>query len=89
MNYYFREISSYSVASTTKAAFVIGGFDVSIGGSSSLDVIAKFENNKWSRYGNLQNSRYNHESITSGTQTIVIGGSKIQTYETWPYENYT
>ena len=70
MNSYFRRIFYYSVASTTQAAFVIGGFD----GSPNTDVIAKFENNNWSLYGNLQKPRDSHGSITSGTQTIVIGG---------------
>ena len=70
MNSYFRRISYYSVASTTEAAFVIGGW----GGSSYLDVIAKFENNNWSLYGNLQKARYAHGSMTYGTRTIVIGG---------------
>ena len=50
---------------------MIGGSD---GFGSFLDVIAKFENNKWSLYGNLQKGRLGHGSITSGTQTIVIGG---------------
>ena len=49
---------------------MIGGYD----GSSSLDVIAKFENNNWSLYGNLQQARNGHGSIRFGTQTIVIGG---------------
>ena len=49
---------------------MIGGH----GRSSSLDVIAKFENNNWSLYGNLQKARWGHESITYGSQTIVIGG---------------
>ena len=43
-------------------------------GGSYLDVIAKFENNNWSLYGNLQKARSGHGSITYGTQTIVIGG---------------
>ena len=49
---------------------MIGGYDE----SSNLDVIAKFENNNWSLYGNLQKPRDSHGSITSGTQTIVFGG---------------
>ena len=58
---------------------MIGGWEhsqhaTSFGGLDSLDIIAKFENNKWSRYGNLQTARETHRSITSGTQTIVIGG---------------
>ena len=60
----------YSVASTTEAAFVIGGYE-----SSRLDVIAKFENNNWSLHGNLQEARIYHGSITYGSQLIVIGGS--------------
>ena len=65
-----RQISFYSVASTSEAAFVIGGHD----GSSSLDVIAKFENYAWSLYENLRKSRNSHGSITSGTKTLAIGG---------------
>jgi len=67
--YNFRRIVLYSVASTAEAAFLIGGW-----GGSPLDIIAKFEDNKWSRYGNLQQARIGHQSITIGTQTIVIGG---------------
>ena len=67
---YLRKISLYSVASTSAAAFVIGGND----GSSYFDVIAKYDHGQWSRYGNLQKSRSNHGSITSGTDTLVIGG---------------
>ena len=65
-----RRISRYSVASTNQAAFFIGGYD----GSSYLSVIAKYENNAWSEYGNLKRRRTNHGSITYGTTTIVIGG---------------
>ena len=49
---------------------MIGGYDE----SSNLDVIAKFENNNWSLYGNLQKARRGHGSITYGSHTIVIGG---------------
>ena len=49
---------------------MIGGYD----GYSNTDVIAKFENNNWSLYGNLQKTRSGHGSITYRTQTIVIGG---------------
>ena len=65
---YSRRIYYYSVASTLEAAFVIGGYD----GDSYLDVIAQFQNNQWSRYGNLQKRRAFHGSITSGS---LINGS--------------
>ena len=67
---HLRLISLYSVASTSEAAFVIGGWDR----SSSLDVIVKFANDKWSLYGNLRKRRYGHGSITVGTDTLIIGG---------------
>ena len=67
---YLRLIAGYSVASTSEAAFVIGGYD----GSSAVDVIAKFQNDEWSLYGNLRKRRHFHGSITSGTETFVIGG---------------
>ena len=63
--------SHYSVASTNQAAFFIGGWD----GSSQSSVIAKYENDNWSLYGNLNKPRMAHGSIIFGTATIVIGGS--------------
>ena len=42
--------------------------------SGPSSVIAKYENDGWSLYGNLKKSRYAHGSITFGTATIVIGG---------------
>ena len=64
-------MSYYSVASINHAAFFIGGWD----GSSSISIIAKYENDAWSVHGNLKRRRANHGSITSGTTTIVIGGN--------------
>ena len=64
-----RKYSHYSVSSTNQAAFFIGG---NFAGGSS--VIAKYENDEWSRHGNLKRRRCNHGSIISGTEIIVIGG---------------
>ena len=78
-------IRSYSVASTTKAAFLIGGWD----GSSALDIIAKFENTEWSIYGYLRQARKGHASITFRTQTIVIGGrSNSLVTDEYHFKNY-
>ena len=68
---YSRRIAYYSISSTLEAAFVIGGRDLD---DSYLDLIAQFQNNQWSRYGNLQKRRYLHGSITSGSLTMIIGG---------------
>ena len=68
-------ITRYSIASTAQAAFVIGG-QVNHPDESYVfsDVITKFENNKWSAFGNLQKGRFHHGSITYGSEIIVIGG---------------
>ena len=68
-------ITRYSIASTAQAAFVIGG-RVNHPDESTVfsDVITKFENDKWSPFGNLQKRRFHHRSITYGSETIVIGG---------------
>ena len=65
-----RKYSYYSVSSTNQAAFFIGGWVE----SSRSSVIAKYENDEWSLYGNLKTPRMGHGSITYGTATIVIGG---------------
>ena len=62
-------IAYYAVASTDNAAFIIGGWD-----TSRLDIIAKFQDNQWTRYGSLKAGRSNHGTITSGDQTMIIGG---------------
>ena len=71
----FRNIRSYSVASTTEAAFVIGGYDNTL--LRPLDIIAKFENAEWSIYGYLRQARNGLGSITFRTQTIIIGGESL------------
>ena len=63
--------SQYSVAFTNQAAFFIGGHD----GFIPIAIIAKYENDAWSHYGNLKRRRSSLGSITSGTTTIVIGGT--------------
>ena len=49
---------------------MIGGND----GSSYLNVIAQYKNDEWSLYGNLQKARGVHGSITSNSETMIVGG---------------
>ena len=60
------------MASTDNAAFIMGGYDTNI-----VDIIAKFQDNQWTRYGSLKAVRYLHGSITSGDQTMIIGGISL------------
>ena len=71
---YLSKIWQYSVASTDNAAFIIGGKDIIGGNLNAIDIIAKFEDNQWSRYESLKAARYVNGSITSTNQTMIIGG---------------
>ena len=64
-----KRIAYYTVASTDNAAFIIGGHD-----KGNIDIIAKFQDNQWTRYGSLKAVRHAPGIITSGDQTMIIGG---------------
>ena len=57
----------YSTASTSEAAYIIGGSD-------SKDVIAEFKNDAWKQLETLAKARYGHNSISLGDETMIIGG---------------
>ena len=69
----FSLICQYAVASTETAAFIIGGYIWS--GSEGLDIIARFQDNEWTKYGSLMAARRLHGLIQSGDQTLIIGGT--------------
>ena len=61
------EIRGYSTASTSEAAYIIGG-------SNTRDIIAQFKNDVWSQFGTLSKGRFGHGSISLGNEFMVIGG---------------
>ena len=63
----FSRIWNYSTASTSEAAYVIGG-------RYTGDIIAEFRDNSWRQMGTLAKGRYAHGSITLNGETMVIGG---------------
>ena len=63
----FSSIAVYSTASTSEAAYIIGGGD-------NRDNIAEFRNNSWRKIGSLTEGRYGHGSIALNDKTFVIGG---------------
>ena len=63
----FRRIYSYSAASTSQAAYIIGGAETS-------NVIAEFRNDSWRLMNNLYRGREAHGSIALGNKIMVIGG---------------
>ena len=61
------QIYAYSTASTSEAAYIIGG-------RYTRDIIAQFKNDAWSQFGTLAKGRSHHGSISFGNQFMVIGG---------------
>ena len=63
----FSEIIYYSTASTSEAAYIIGGY-------FTKDIIAEFRDNSWRQIGTLAKGRFGHGSIKLNGETMVIGG---------------
>ena len=61
------EIWAYSTASTSEAAYIIGGW-------YTRSLIAQFKNDAWSQFGTLAKGRAYHGSISLGNEFMVIGG---------------
>ena len=62
-----RKIWGYSTASTSEAAYIIGGL-------YTRKIIAQFKNDAWSQFGTLAKGRAWHGSISLGSEFMVIGG---------------
>ena len=60
-------ISFYSTASTSEAAYIIGGVNTE-------NIIAEFKNDSWRRMGTLAKGRRGHGTIHIGDEIMVIGG---------------
>ena len=60
-------VYDYSTASTSKAAYIIGG-------AKTRDVIAEFKNDIWRNLGSLVKPRDSHASISLNGETMIIGG---------------
>ena len=63
----FSRIDSYSTASTSEAAYIIGGF-------YTRNIIAEFKNDSWRQIGTLAKGRFDHGSIQLRDEVMVIGG---------------
>ena len=61
-------IAYYSTTHTPEAVYIIGG-------RYTTNIVAKYKDNNWSKLtNNLNKGREGHNSITIGTQTMIIGG---------------
>ena len=68
MIYLLSRIWIYSTTETSDAAYIIGG------GDAPYKLIAEFKNGEWRRFGELNQGRWAHGSITLGALTMVVGG---------------
>ena len=63
----FSSIRGYSTASTSEAAYIIGGVYTKY-------IIAEFKNDSWRQIGTLAKGRAYHGTIQLGDEVMVIGG---------------
>ena len=70
IKFVFSSIYAYSIASTSEAAYIIGG-------GYTQGVIAEYKNDSWRQFGTLLKGRYWHGSIAFGDEAMIIGGFSI------------
>ena len=75
-------ISGYATASTASAAYILGGYEHATASGHALNVIAKYENDSWSRVGGpaggLLATRYGHNAIWLEDELLIIGGHQTK-----------
>ena len=81
----FSSIWAYSTASTSEAAYIIGG-------RYTGDIIAEFKNDSWRQIGTLARGYYAHGSIILENEVMIIGGNSYfsdKETEIWDVTNET
>ena len=58
----------YSTVSISDAAYFIGG-------TNTQEIIAEFKNEKWLYVEDLAQGRIQHDAVTSGPYTMIVGGN--------------
>ena len=72
VNFLFR-ISHYAMTSTAESVYVLGGYTGITNEYSST--IAEFKNDRWIYAGDLAQGKQQHNAITSGPYTMIVGGN--------------
>ena len=82
-NKIIHRVALYATASTTSAAYIIGGAVREIGDSTAdwasrrTSRIMEYKNGEWRTIGRLDSFRRSASSISNGDDTMVIGGAAI------------
>ena len=66
---YWTRLFGYSAVSRTTKVFLFGGCC-----DDNWAMVTRFENDEWFRSGSLNQGRFNHLTITYGTDVMIIGG---------------
>ena len=66
-------ISAYGTASTNSASYILGGYYY-LNGSKRTSTIAQFQNNQWSKIGDLREAKSSSSAILNNEEYLVIGG---------------
>ena len=66
-------ISDYGTASTNSAAYILGGY-YHLNGNKRTSTIAQFQNNQWSKIGDLSEAKSSSSAILNNEEYLIIGG---------------
>ena len=68
----------YAVSSTSKSAFIIGGWNGRDANADGIEtsIIAEFSNDVWTKKGYMTRARSYHRAITSNSHVMIIGDYK-------------
>ena len=66
-------ISYYGTASTNSAAYILGGYYY-LNGDQRTSTIAQFQNNQWSKIGDLREAKSSSSAILNNEEYLIIGG---------------
>ena len=71
----YRGICEYATASTSSAAYVIGGNNSDGNSYMAVSTIAQYKNNQWLKIGDLNEKKYYHSAILYNGEYLIVGGS--------------
>ena len=66
-------IANYGTASTNSASFILGGYYY-LNDYKRTSTIAQFQNNQWSKIGDLMEVRSASSAILNNDEYLIIGG---------------
>ena len=66
-------ISGYGTASTNAASYILGGYYY-LNGHKRTSTIAQFQNNQWSKFGDLMEIKSCPSAVFNNEEYLITGG---------------